>query len=214
MISPETRGDSSIMGYPPEHREATRARIIESAGEHFRRKGYDGARIDEIMASAGLTRGGFYLHFGSKQDLFAATMGQELEFARRLRDAADLEGNDGKPGSRIAIEYYLNPKNRNKIARGCTIVSNAADLARAKPAARRAFSSGFDELVDEFEAIAARGVSTKKAKAEARERALAAVSTCVGAVILARALDGESRVNDVLEASRRTALALLEGRSA
>ena len=142
------------MSYTRAHRDATRARIVAAAGRLFREQGFEGAKIDEIMAAADLTRGGFYLHFDSKQDLFAACMAEDLEFAARLREACEAFPDEPAEGAEAAIRYYLTPGHRKKIARGCTIVSNAADLARGPRAARRAFSRGFDALVDEFEAVA------------------------------------------------------------
>ena len=75
------------MGYSAEHVRRTRRRILDSAARVFRRVGYEAAGIDEIMAGAGLTRGGFYAHFASKAELFEAVIGDDLEFAERLRDA-------------------------------------------------------------------------------------------------------------------------------
>lgn len=186
------------MGYTAEHTERTRRRILDAAGRLFRRHGYAGAKIDDIMAAADLTRGGFYAHFRSKADLFAAVMSEELEFTRQLRLAVD---RDPERGAAEAIAYYLDPGNRGKIARGCTVVSNAADLARADAATRRGFSIAFDDLVEEFAAIA----GDDAAASERRERALAALSTCVGAVVLARALSGETRIAELMSACRSAA---------
>ncbi|MCR9097689.1 MAG: TetR/AcrR family transcriptional regulator [bacterium] len=193
------------MGYSAEHTERTRRRIVEAAGRLFRRHGFAGAKIDEIMAEAELTRGGFYAHFDSKSDLFAAVMQDELEFTRQLRLAVE---RDPEGGAEEAIAYYLDPANRRKIARGCTVVSNAADLARANAATRKRFARSFDDLVVEFAAIA-RGQSEE----EQRARGLAALSTCVGAVVLARALQGEDRIEELLESARSGALAALDGRA-
>lgn len=214
------------MGYSAEHTRQTRKRILDAAGRLFRQRGYAGARIDEIMAEAGLTRGGFYQHFASKSDLFAATMREELEFTTQLRRAVEQEGLGG---AKEAVTYYLRPGNREKIARGCTIVSNAADLARGDAAARRAFSRVFDELADEFAAIAggagaceddgaasdATATTTTTnmntaADQAARRRGLAALATCVGSVVLARAVSGEARVASILEAAEAAVLEQLD----
>ena len=193
------------MGYSAEHSDRTRRRILEAAGRLFRRHGFAGAKIDEIMAEADLTRGGFYAHFESKADLFAAVMRDELEFTRQLRLALE---RDPEQGAVEAIDYYLNPQNRKKIARGCTVVSNAADLARADAATRRGFAHSFDDLADEFASIA--GGDSEE---ERRGRGLAALSTCVGAVVLARALQGEARIERLMESAREGALAQLTGRA-
>ncbi|MEM9177538.1 MAG: TetR family transcriptional regulator [Myxococcota bacterium] len=194
------------MGYSAEHTDRTRRRILDAAGRLFRRHGYAGARIDEIMAEADLTRGGFYAHFSSKADLFAAVMEDELEFTVQLRRAVEL---DPEGGGAEAIAYYLDPANRRKIARGCTVVSNAADLARADAKTRRRFAAAYDDLVDEFAAIARGGSEDAR-----RARGLAALATCVGAVVLARALQGEERIEALMRGAHEGALAALSGPAA
>ena len=77
------------MRYSSEHKPRTRSRILERAAALFRREDYRGVGIDRIMASADLTRGGFYAHFPSKAALFAEVLRQEPDFARRLDAAAD-----------------------------------------------------------------------------------------------------------------------------
>ena len=186
------------MGYSRHHTRATRERILESAAEHFRRDGYEAARIDDIMAGAGLTRGGFYLHFRSKEDLFAAYVGRELDFGRQLRNAQQRAPEEPLTGASQAIDFYLTPGNRRRIARGCTIVSNAADVARGAPKARKAFTRAFRGMREEFAAIAE--VAGDGDDAEAR--ALAAIATCVGGVVLARALSGEAEIEKLLDACR------------
>ena len=178
------------MGYSKQHVAATRRRILQSAGRLFRRHGYQGVGIDRIMEDAGLTRGGFYAHFKSKDDLLRAVMAEEeLEFTQQLRDRR--EAGD----ARAAIDYYLDPRNRTRIGRGCTMVANAPDLARAGAATRKAFGEGFGGLVDEFEALA-------EGAPDARERALAAVATCIGGVTIARALGDDATALELLAACR------------
>lgn len=188
------------MGYTQEHREATRERILLAAERIFRTQGYERAKIEDIMADAGLTRGGFYHHFKSKQDLFAASVGRELEFTRQLRLVAERSPEDPRGAAADALAYYLEPGNRRKIARGCTVVSNAADMARARTPTRRAFTRVFRDLAAEFEDLA------EAAPGERRARGLSALATCVGGVVLARALADESLIEELLAACREGAL--------
>ncbi len=185
------------MGYSKQHTEQTRERILESAAALFRSQGYDAASIDEIMAGAGLTRGGFYLHFRSKQELFAAYVARELDFGRQLRRA--MERHPGAPleGAAEALDFYLAPGNRKRVARGCTIVSNAADVARSSPAARRAFTRAFEGMRREFRELAERSGADDPDAA-----ALAAIATSVGGVVLARALADEQLVEGLLSSCR------------
>ncbi len=182
------------VGYTKEHTEATRERILESAARLFRAHGFEGARIDDIMAGAGLTRGGFYAHFRSKNDLFAVYVGRELAFGRKVREAGE-QGPRLRDGADRAIDYYLTPGNRHRIARGCTVVSNAADVARASPGTRRAFTRAFEGMRETF-----RDAADDAAEPDAA--ALAAIATCVGGVVLARALADESLIEDLLAACR------------
>jgi AcrR family transcriptional regulator len=183
------------VGYTAAHREATRERILDSAARLFRSDGYDKASIDDIMAGAGLTRGGFYLHFRSKEDLFAAYVGRELDFGRQLRMAMERRPEAPRTGAGEALDFYLTPGNRRRVAKGCTIVSNAADVARSSPRARRAFTRAFEEMRGEFREVAAESPEPDAA-------ALAAIATCVGGVVLARALADEALIGQLLDACR------------
>ena len=197
------------MGYTKQHREATRERILESAALHFRNEGYEAARIDDIMAGAGLTRGGFYLHFPSKQELFAAYVARELDFGRQLRRAMDGRPEAPLEGAAQALDFYLTPGHRKRVARGCTIVSNAADVARSSAGTRRAFTQAFAAMRDEFRQVAEHGGADDPEGA-----ALAAIATSVGGVVLARALADEGLVEDLLAACRATVARELEGEEA
>ncbi len=194
------------MGYSREHVEATRERILESASRLFRRHGYDGVGIDQIMEGADLTRGGFYAHFRSKEDLFVNVLRQELEFAAQLRRLAATRGDDPAQGAMEAVAYYLEPGNRRKIARGCLMVSNLPDVARASTRARRAFSRAFEDFAEEFETLLSEDL------ADEPERALAAIATCVGGVAIARSLVDVDRATTILEACKASVMREL-GRS-
>ena len=188
------------MSYTKEHREATRERILDSAARLFRSAGFEAARIDEIMAGAGLTRGGFYLHFDSKEDLFAAYVGRELDFGRQIHSAMERQPEAPADGGADAIDFYLAPGHLKRIAEGCTIVANAADVARSSRKARRAFTRAFAGMQEEFQSLA----SENAPESEARTAALAAIATCVGGVILGRALDDKALIDELLGACRES----------
>ncbi|MAE95138.1 MAG: hypothetical protein CL910_10800 [Deltaproteobacteria bacterium] len=101
--------------------ERDRARIVDRATALFRKEGYRGVGIDRIMAAADLTRGGFYAHFPSKAALFAEVLGRESDFVRRLR---------ATPDAREVIAGYLDPSNREKVARGCTLATLTNEVPR------------------------------------------------------------------------------------
>ncbi len=188
-------GILEAMGYSKQHTEATRERILDSAGALFRSAGYEAAKIDDIMSGAGLTRGGFYAHFKSKADLFAAYVGRELDFGVQLERAARTTPDDPLAGASAALDFYLSPGNRKRVARGCTVVANAADVARSSVRTRRAFTRAFANMRDAFRSVAGRATDPEAA-------ALASIATCVGGVVLARALADEEMIEELLEACR------------
>src|SRR5713226_965696 len=94
------------MRYPPEHREHTRARIVSAASRLFRRRGFAGVSVEKVMRAAGLTVGGFYLHFGSKQRLVTESLRAMLS-ARRRRWLAGLESQSGEAFRRDFVRRYV-----------------------------------------------------------------------------------------------------------
>jgi TetR/AcrR family transcriptional repressor of nem operon len=194
------------MGYSTEHKARTRQRIVESAARLFRRYGYNGVGIDDIMAAAHLTRGGFYAHFKSKRDLFRAALTGELELARLLR-GSDAESGERKPdAARALIDFYLDAANRTRIASICSLVSLSADVARGGEDASAAYSEALRDLIEEI----ARSIPA--APAPAPERAAAALALCVGAAVLAQAVSDGDLARSLLEACRKHALTAIEGK--
>ncbi len=187
------------MRYKPEHKDRTRARILAEAARLFRTRGYEGVGLDEIMAAAGLTRGGFYGYFRSKRDLFTQVMQGNHDFNRRM---ALRVGGDRETLTREALAVvggYLDPANREKIGRGCHLVALSADVARADRATRAAYRAKLEDLVSEFE----RGLRRPRSR---DPRALAAIALCVGSVVLARAVDDREFAAEI-EAAGRAAVA-------
>lgn len=183
------------MRYPATHKEETRQRILEKAAELFRQKGYDGVGIDRIMATARLTRGGFYAHFRSKAALFAEVLRRESDFVRRVRNARD---------ARDVIRGYLDPANREAVGRGCVLASLTNEVPRRDRAAKRAYAEQVEELATELAAHVASG------SADARARALEAVALCVGGISLARGVDDDELAGEILEVCRDRACDALE----
>lgn len=188
------------MGYAPEHKAKTRERVVEAAARLFRRYGYNGVGIDDIMSAADLTRGGFYAHFKSKQDLFAAALSEELELARQLRRGGASDDAPQAGGAHALIDFYLDSANRTRIARLCPLVSLSADAARCGEDASAAYTETLRGLVAEI----ARRIPAPPA--EARARALAAVALCVGGVVLAHASSDDELAAALLNACRERAL--------
>jgi len=191
------------MGYSLEHKARTRERVVEAAARLFRRYGYNGVGIDDIMAAAGLTRGGFYAHFRSKQELFAATLGEELELARRLRRG---EGDADQPSAsaRALIEFYFGATSGALVTSLCPLVSLSVDVARGDAQASAAYTATLRDLVGEI----ARRIPAPPE--DARQRALAAVALCVGAAVLGHAVNDERLAVELSSTCRERALNELE----
>jgi len=191
------------MRYSAGHKERTRERILGQAGQLFRRLGYTGVGIDQIMAAAHLTRGGFYGYFRSKAALFAEVIAREPDLVRRMRART---GHTTAQLSTEALEIvagYLAPENRERVGRGCPMASLSVDVARAGTGARRAYERMLLDLTAEF--------SRTMPESPDRERhALASVALCVGGLIVERAVDDPLLAARIGDACRAGVAELLE----
>jgi len=195
------------MRYDPEHKTRTRRRILREAGRLFRRNGYRGVGIDRIMARARLTRGGFYAHFPSKAALFAAVIDEGTDFVKRLRAAREARRAGDPEGGCEVVSAYLDPENREKVARGCTLATLTQDVARTESAAKAAYARRVEELAGELE----HHVAGAKSSAERRERALAVVALCIGGIAVARGVGDNGLAGEILKGARERACAELRG---
>jgi len=174
-----------------------RRRIVEVAGTMFRERGFNGIGVADLMKEAGLTHGGFYGHFGSKDDLAAEACTLALaKAAERWGMAADEAGGPDDPLAAIA-GFYLSAAHRDAPASGCPIAALGVDAARQDGPVRRAFTDGLRPFVE----VLGRLVPGRSWAAR-RETALATLSAMVGAVILARAVDDPALSDDILAAAK------------
>lgn len=181
------------MRYSREHKSTTRDHILDVAATLFRKHGYDGVGIDRLMAEAGLTRGGFYGHFASKQDLFAAVMSREADFVVRMRKRVGSSKRELTAGAMQVVRGYLAPANRERIGQGCMMASLSIDAARSSPEAQAGFAHMIEALTAEF----ARGL---KHPEELDPRALRAIALCAGGIVLARAVGKSTLANAITNA--------------
>jgi TetR/AcrR family transcriptional regulator, transcriptional repressor for nem operon len=190
------------MPYPPGHRERTRNRIVHSAQVLFNRRGFDGVSIDDIMADAGLTRGGFYGYFSRKSELYAAA----IELALNEPPASRWKGVDvdftAVDAARQVIRAYLSRQHFEDIDGSCPLVALPSDVARSDPTVKRVFEAVFRAMVELFER--SRGSDGR----EDRRRALAMAGICVGGMVVARSLDDADLADAVRDASMSVALRL------
>lgn len=182
-----------VMSYPPEHKLRTHARIVQAASKSFREHGMQSTGIDQLMADAGLTRGGFYAHFTSKSALFAEVLGHTFAEARQMMLATGLETRHGREWILGASKRYLAGKHRDMPDQGCGIPSLGAEVARAPDEVREAFGR---ELAGLLHAMAEQG------DLEVAE-ATAMLATCVGALTMARAVKDPAQSDAILNAARQ-----------
>lgn len=181
----------------------TRQRILDAASRQFRQHGYAGTAIDAIMAEAGLTRGGFYAHFRSKAELFAAVVGSGDGLVHRLQQRQEDAPAALAAAAAATLSDYLGPVDPQ--APGCGLATLAADVARADEAARRAFSAQIDAFWREL----FRGRATPPGGADT-ETALRILALAVGALTLARASDDRPLAEALLSAAGSQVTAWLD----
>lgn len=182
-----------------------RAAIVKAAGRLFRERGFDKVGVAEITKAAGLTHGGFYGHFTSKDALAAEAC--EAAFAETLdRMPADEASPEGALDAFLA--RYLSERHRDRPEAGCPMAAFAGDVARQDPAVQERFNAGverFIEIVDKRLADGDGPDGTGEGDADRRARAIVMVSAMVGGLMLARATAQAEpdRSAEILEALRR-----------
>ena len=179
-----------------EQAAAHRERILDVAGTLFREHGFDGIGVADIMKRAGLTHGGFYGHFASKDDLAAEitarVLGREGWMQRLTRTA--------NPSFADVVRNYLSPRHRDDPGRGCLFAALGSDVVRQPRSVRRAFTEGLRVRVETLRRLLPGGGSA----AARRQKALATIAGLVGALTLARAVDDPKLSDEILEAAAAT----------
>ena len=163
--------------------DASHARIVEGASRLMRERGVRSTSVADAMNEAGLTHGGFYRHFKTKDDLVVEALRSAFDdFAKPLELRQQLE-----PAAAVAADYkalYLSPEHVAHPGFGCPMPALGSDMARESESVRQAFASGVSRVVTAL-AAAAEGSDAQRQAAALRE-----VATLVGAVVLARACGG------------------------
>jgi TetR/AcrR family transcriptional repressor of nem operon len=166
-----------------------RKRIVETAARMFREKGFDGAGVDAIMKGAGLTHGGFYGHFRSKDDLAAEAVTRALErSAERQRRFTDL---------RDLVSDYLSERHRANRANGCAIAALGGEMVRQGEDIRRGLTAHVRAQLNRFSQLLKGGTAASR-----RKRAITTLAGIVGALMLARAVEDAALSDEILTAAR------------
>jgi len=169
------------MRYEPDHKEQTRQKVLRAATRAIRAEGPHKVAVAKVMARAGLTHGGFYAHFASKDELIAAAIDQMFSEARS-RVILETEGRPPAEALSAYIDFYLSRKHRDARATGCPMASLAADLPRLTEKARERFAAGVSGLRTRLA-----GHLTRLGIDDAEAGASSMVAELVGALSLARA---------------------------
>jgi len=178
-----------------EQAAANREKIVEVASILFRKHGFEGIGVADIMKAAGLTHGGFYGHFNSKDDLAAEACTRAL--SREWWKGAISSSATG--GLEAFVNAYLSPRHRSNPGRGCLIAAVGSDIGRQPRTVRRAFTKGLESLIEGLG-----NFMPGRSPAARRKQALATLAGLVGALILSRAIDDPALSDEILEAARMT----------
>jgi TetR/AcrR family transcriptional repressor of nem operon len=168
-----------------------RQRIVQTAARMFREHGFDGVGVDAIMNGAGLTHGGFYGHFRSKDDLAAEAVTRAL--------ARGVEKQSRYTKLNDLVSGYLSERHRDDRANGCAIAALGADIVRQGEGVRGALTTYVREQIDRFTSLLRNGAAASR-----RRRAITTLAGMVGALTLARAVDDPALSEEILTVARET----------
>ncbi|MBV9562878.1 MAG: TetR/AcrR family transcriptional regulator [Bradyrhizobium sp.] len=188
------------MRYSREHKQETHARIVRKASVRLREKGAHGVGVADLMKEAGLTHGGFYAHFPSRDALlneaFAYAVDRSGEHWCKICDQLP-------PEKRLAtiIDSYLTPLHRDNPGHGCVMASLGAEIARESAKTRKAYAAKLEQMIDRI----ADQIPDLPRKA-ARRQAAATLATLMGTIVLSRIAGNSEFSDEILAAGRDAAL--------
>lgn len=189
------------MRYGREHKQATRERILRTAGRRFKRDGIDGSGVTALMADAGLTNGAFYAHFSSKEDLVANVLADQLR--EQLESLDDMPA--GRGGVERFVRHYLSPEHRDHRDQGCPSAALLDEIGRLTDITREVYGDGLTAFVDAL----AGHLSSGRPRVP-RSATLAVFAMMIGAVQLSRALTDRELGEELLARAAENALTLLD----
>ncbi len=175
--------------------EANRAHIVETASTLFRERGYDGVGVAELMASAGLTHGGFYRHFASKAELMAEAAACGVAKTKSLMDGVERAE---------FIGHYLSREHRDNRSGGCTLAALGGDAARQPDAIKATFAMGLENMLAQL--LGADDSCSEEQLRQRRAQALDTIAHALGALVLSRACPDDSPLADEILDTCRTAI--------
>ncbi|HEY0312243.1 MAG TPA: TetR/AcrR family transcriptional regulator [Allosphingosinicella sp.] len=190
------KGAGKAMRYSSDHKSETRQRVLQEAASEIRAKGPASIAVAGIMARAGLTHGGFYAHFASKDELIAEAISAMFDDAHGRFDRS-LAKTDPRAGLLAYVDFYLSARHRDARERGCPLAALSSDLPRLAEEPRARFGRGVATLTGWIaEALIGLGI------AEPDREAASMLAELVGALSLSRAVSDGVESDSILERSK------------
>jgi TetR/AcrR family transcriptional repressor of nem operon len=188
------------MRYSREHKLETHARIVKKASVRLREKGAHGIGVADLMKEAGLTHGGFYAHFDSREALVIEAFGYAMDRGtERWRKVAEQTPPDKRLST--IVDSYLTPTHRDDPGNGCAVPTLGAEIARESPKTRKAFAAKLERMLD----LMADQILDVPRKT-ARKQAMATLATMMGTVVMSRIAGTGEFSDEILEAGREAVL--------
>jgi TetR/AcrR family transcriptional repressor of nem operon len=188
------------MRYSKEHKFQTHARIVKRASVKLREKGAHGIGVADLMKEAGLTHGGFYAHFDSRDALVIEAVTHAMDRSTEKWRKLSAETSPDKRLSKI-VNSYLGIDHRDNPGHGCAVPTLAAEIARESTKTRRVFAGRMEQLIDML-AEQYQGLPPKAA----RKQATAALATMMGSLVMARVAGNSELSDEILKAGRDAVL--------
>jgi TetR/AcrR family transcriptional repressor of nem operon len=176
-----------------EEKAKTHRRIVELASARIREEGLDGPGVAEIMQAAGLTHGGFYKHFGSRDDLIAEASEHAFAFADQT---LDHHAHDPHDPLASWVDWYASEEHRDDPGAGrCPVAALVGDAGRADDGVRAGYSAVVERYIETLEGMLG-------GREDSRRQAIIMASTLVGSLALSRAVDDEALSREILSSAR------------
>src|SRR3954469_23971967 len=192
------------MRYSREHKQETHDRIVKKASVRLREKGAHGIGVADLMKEAGLTHGGFYAHFDSREALVIEAFGYAMDRATERWRTLAAETPVEKRLSKI-VAAYVSTVHRDDPGRGCAVPTLGAEIARESAKTRKAFSSKLEQLIE----VMAEQIPDVPRKT-ARKQAMGMMATMMGALVMSRVAGSGELSDEILAAGREAAMARAE----
>lgn len=194
------------MRYGKEHKQETHRKVVEAAARRFRKDGIGSTGVVDLMADVGLTHGGFYAHFSSKETLVKEALASASVKSRtHLQRQIDTARAEGRDPLEAIVRSYLTTLHRDRPDRGCSVAALGSEIARHPRKTRDAFTEGLSQTLGIIASALPEHV------ADRQTRAYAVFSTMIGALQLSRAISDSALSQSVIDAGIAAALQIGRG---